>query len=508
MRPSRPSAPAPAPSGARAGGEKPTRRLPPHILNAMRLRNELGRLLDDRRRWGVVQPPAPGVAFVVTRLAVVLAKGGCDFASARDLARRLGSDPVPEAVLMREVRRASAEGRLMGSAWRLPVPDLLGEVLRVDEEERERLGLRLIGAFDLPALRDAGAKPKGGAKPWIDEGISRAAWYRRQSYTSGETVSSAHLLYIKELRTKSSHESYTSNGAADEIVSASVTFRDGSGSAAVVAAVAAGAAAAPEIAAITGLTTNAVKVALHRLLKAGAVRRSGRGKYTPAVRAGPDDEDVEDGPAAQLPIRSSAGGATRRRDQEQKDGRGVPPPHPRPDREAATPRTAGLRPAPLFQHQREMNTMYSNPTIELKIIEDVNAKGAIPRGRARYLANVATAVADELIAGLIESGRVRDLGDGWLGAWVPAVPAAGRPPVERMRLQSAREQHLEAEAAKALWERPQHLRDLAIDLDVTPHSARCALRAREAGGFIEREGVDTYMLTAPGLRLVALGEFS
>lgn len=104
-------------------------------------------------------------------------------------------------------RAESAEMISRGIATARPwKADQLAWRYRVTKEERTMLGLTTIGAIDhgkaartkrrkdrdrqrkAQARRAAGAKPradylaasKASAKPWEDEGISRASWYRRK----------------------------------------------------------------------------------------------------------------------------------------------------------------------------------------------------------------------------------------------------------------------------------------------------------------------------------------
>lgn len=173
------------------------RRLPGHVLDALRLRTELARLLADRHNRGVAFPPAVACAHVLARLAVVTEKGGCHFFNILRLARRLGAPLPDERATMAEVHRASAEGERLGYAWRLPASDTLGVLLGVSEDERTRLSLLRIGSAEMTAAarrrhRDrkrkaatrqaAGIEPRPrGSHPWIALGISRATYFRAKN---------------------------------------------------------------------------------------------------------------------------------------------------------------------------------------------------------------------------------------------------------------------------------------------------------------------------------------
>ncbi|MFG1299140.1 hypothetical protein V5F49_05025 [Xanthobacter sp. V3C-3] len=184
------------------------KRPPPHVLNALRLRKELAALIRSRIEAGKEPPPAAGLAHVIPRLAVVLDRDGPTLPGVRRAARALGAGDLPAEMALPEIRRAAAEGKL-GQEWRLPSADALGLLLGVDEAERARLDLRLIGSRDVTAAdrrraadrvrkartrAEAGATPRHAAlsstKPWEAAGVSRATYFRRQKKMD-ETISSA-----------------------------------------------------------------------------------------------------------------------------------------------------------------------------------------------------------------------------------------------------------------------------------------------------------------------------
>jgi hypothetical protein len=92
----------------------------------------------------------------------------------------------------------------------------LGDHMNLTEADRQRIGIRTIGAIDMtPAerkqqrkLRDKerkcagrrakGAKPheesKSRTKPWLADGISRRTWYRRQAENRGTDSSTVNLV--------------------------------------------------------------------------------------------------------------------------------------------------------------------------------------------------------------------------------------------------------------------------------------------------------------------------
>lgn len=174
----------------------PPRRLPPHVMQAYQVRNELGRLIADRNQRSAPLPHAVAIAFVLARVAVVTERGGVDFDTATRLAARLGAPLPDERALMEEVHRAGAEGARLGRAWRLPSPDTLGVMLGITEDERTRLRLRRIGSCEMTTAerrRDRDRKRKenkrsaeGGtprspySEPWVALGISRATYFRRK----------------------------------------------------------------------------------------------------------------------------------------------------------------------------------------------------------------------------------------------------------------------------------------------------------------------------------------
>lgn len=182
--------------GGRVGGGK-GRRLPPHVLNAYRLRNELAALIRHRRETGASLPAVAALAHVIARVLVVIGRDGVNFSSFNRLVRDLGIPRISETLAMAEIKRAGAEGEHLGRAWRLPAPALLGAALGVDEAERAALSLRLIGARDVTSVerrrhrdrerkmerrRAAGMEarmPK--SQPWTLLGISRATYFRRKN---------------------------------------------------------------------------------------------------------------------------------------------------------------------------------------------------------------------------------------------------------------------------------------------------------------------------------------
>lgn len=206
------------------------KRPPAHVLNAVRLRQEVAALIRSRFEAGKPPPPAAGLAHILARLAVVFDPDGPTVPSVQRAARALGAGDLPAALVLPEVKRAAAEGKL-GRAWRLPATDTLGQLLSVSEAERSRLDLRLIGSCDLMTAdrrrsrdresaaarrRAAGAVPRSEcttrSSPWIAEGISRSTWYlRRKAAVHDEKTQVSN-------RTDSSSSLYSNNRRADETV--------------------------------------------------------------------------------------------------------------------------------------------------------------------------------------------------------------------------------------------------------------------------------------------------
>ena len=109
--------------------------------------------------------------------------------------------------IIRDVMSVDDNGRFIVP---LPTADELGGTLHISIDERDRWGLRTIGAVDdnpqkrklrgkerhrqRQARRRAaqGAKPrhlsKAKTKPWIAEGMSRSAWYRQRRSVDGLLV--------------------------------------------------------------------------------------------------------------------------------------------------------------------------------------------------------------------------------------------------------------------------------------------------------------------------------
>lgn len=211
-----------------------SKRLPPHVLNALRLRNELAALVSSRAQNGRTPPPMAGVVHVLARLAVVLARDGATLPSVKRMARELGAGDIPEGVVTPEVRRATSESKL-GHEWHLPAADTLGVLLCVSEAERSRLGFRLIGAIDLSAsdrrraaerARKARKRAEAGmearpraSQPWIELGVSRATYFRHKRKRLTMTDETAGQPSWMTVETPMSARLYNIIGSADTQVS-------------------------------------------------------------------------------------------------------------------------------------------------------------------------------------------------------------------------------------------------------------------------------------------------
>lgn len=115
-------------------------------------------------------------------------------------ASRMGRDNLAPAEA-REIIQASKRGKPLHKA------DDVGTYLCLTDAERTAWGIKTIGGLDVPKRqrtlrrkrqhrdymarkrREAGAKPQSQslsrARPWRDEGVSRATWYRQRKRETG-----------------------------------------------------------------------------------------------------------------------------------------------------------------------------------------------------------------------------------------------------------------------------------------------------------------------------------
>jgi hypothetical protein len=169
-----------------------------------------------RARHGAVVPDARGTDDLPSVLAYLTGAAG-GRAHVDSWARRWLPWLDDAAVLQaaRELSERLATGK---RGPRILPADHVARLLHVSMEERTRLGLKTIGACDVPRkqrLKEAKARKQAAdrerqaerrkktgsvpratflatslavARPWEDEGISRATWYRRQRETGASRV--------------------------------------------------------------------------------------------------------------------------------------------------------------------------------------------------------------------------------------------------------------------------------------------------------------------------------
>lgn len=183
-------------------------------IKALRLRNELGRLIAHRSAFGGEPVPDAAWAMVLARIQI-FGRGGCDVFSLHRLADRVGLDRLSPGALAGAARDASTAADAMGDRFQILRPDEIGALLRVTREERDACLLSMVGSYDesaedrrrrldrerkRAARIKAGAAPRGesaaATEPWKVFSMSRATWYRRgcpRPMAGIETVSSAPL---------------------------------------------------------------------------------------------------------------------------------------------------------------------------------------------------------------------------------------------------------------------------------------------------------------------------
>ena len=191
-------------------------------LGIMRLR-EIERIIVAR--YGPILPETDDIDVFFRVVAL-----SCSGQDLTDWARRWAPWSLSRAEELIEPHEEESTGRV-----RMLRADAVASLLRVTFEEREALGLNTIGACDVSKAirkrivrkrkrerdrqrnkekrRAAGTKSRetylqgslSANKPWQVEGISRAAWYRRQRETSPSRV-----VYIRKGDTPVSPEDQTS----------------------------------------------------------------------------------------------------------------------------------------------------------------------------------------------------------------------------------------------------------------------------------------------------------